>query len=72
MSLKQLDFIIALYIYLGRNVDPTQLANYLVDTLEQHFSTVIDDESNIEVANLLCELYRRCSTGDYTLYEEVS
>ncbi|KAL7068097.1 hypothetical protein ACR3K2_15290 [Cryptosporidium serpentis] len=55
----------------GRNVDPTQLANYLVDALEQHFSTVIDDESNIEVANLLCELYRRCSIGDYTLCEKV-
>lgn len=52
-------------------MSPTDLANFLMQTMESRFSTIVEDDSDLEVAELICEMYSQCSKGDYSLVEKV-
>ncbi|KAH8739148.1 hypothetical protein FG386_001015 [Cryptosporidium ryanae] len=39
--------------------------------MESRFSVIIEDGSDIEVSELLCELYSQCSQGDFSLVEKL-
>lgn len=56
----------------GRKFNSSDLANFLMQAMETRFSTIIEDDSDLEVAELICEMYNQCSKGDYSLVEKVS
>lgn len=43
-----------------------------MEAMETRFSTIVEDDSDLEVAELICEMYDQCSKGDYSLVEKVS
>ncbi|TRY51302.1 Pre-rRNA-processing protein TSR2 [Cryptosporidium tyzzeri] len=55
----------------GRKVNSNNLANFLMEAMETRFSTIVEDDSDLEVAELICEMYDQCSKGDYSLVEKI-
>ncbi|KAJ1605080.1 hypothetical protein OIY81_3581 [Cryptosporidium canis] len=55
----------------GRKISPNDLANFLMQAMETRFSTIVEDDSDLEVAELICEMYSQCSKGDYSLVERI-
>ncbi|KAH8583155.1 uncharacterized protein ELE39_002094 [Cryptosporidium sp. chipmunk genotype I] len=55
----------------GRKVNSSNLANFLMEAMETRFSTIVEDDSDLEVAELICEMYDQCSKGDYSLVEKI-
>ncbi|KAJ1606435.1 hypothetical protein OJ253_2744 [Cryptosporidium canis] len=39
--------------------------------MDTRFSTIVEDDSDLEVAELICEMYSQCSKGDYSLVERI-
>ncbi|OII73265.1 uncharacterized protein cubi_02497 [Cryptosporidium ubiquitum] len=55
----------------GRKLNSNDLANFLMEAMETRFSTIVEDDSDLEVAELICEMYNQCSKGDYSLVEKI-
>ncbi|PPS97792.1 Pre-rRNA-processing protein TSR2, partial [Cryptosporidium hominis] len=55
----------------GRKVNSNNLANFLMEAMETRFSTIVEDDSDLEVAELICEMYDQCSKGDYSLVKKI-
>ncbi|KAF7456186.1 Pre-rRNA-processing protein TSR2 [Cryptosporidium felis] len=55
----------------GKKVNSIDLANFLMEVMESRFSAIVEDESDLEVAELICELYETCSKGDFSLVEKI-
>ncbi|KAK6589051.1 hypothetical protein RS030_243586 [Cryptosporidium xiaoi] len=73
-SLKKKDELINEVIMMfqsGKKIDPFELADFLMQTMESRFSTIIEDESDLEVSELICEIYSQCSKGDFALVERL-
>jgi hypothetical protein len=43
------------------------VAIVIEDYMERHFNTILEDDSPDEIGELLCELFRKCCEGDFTL-----
>ncbi|XP_054288468.1 uncharacterized protein LOC129004099 isoform X1 [Macrosteles quadrilineatus] len=49
----------------SNNVDWYDVSDLLADAMDTEFSTILEDDSNDEVANHLCQLYQMYQTGDH-------
>jgi pre-rRNA-processing protein TSR2 len=48
-----------------------QLEDYLILYMEDEFSTLLEDDSEREVARLICALFEQCIQGDFTLSRQL-
>lgn len=60
--------------YNGTKADPLSLEDLednLLLYLEEEFSVVLEDESERQIADLICRLYKDCSSGNFQLVEQL-
>lgn len=55
----------------GKSVEVEDLEDILLDVMAREFHVTLEDESELEVANLLFNLYRQCITGNTTLLDSL-
>lgn len=48
-----------------------EIEDILVDKLDEYFSVVLEDGSDVEVAEILVKLHSNCSKGDFTYAKEL-
>jgi pre-rRNA-processing protein TSR2 len=53
------------------SAEPSELEEILADYINDFFHVIAEDGSPREVANLICQLYQQCATGDLTMATHV-
>ncbi|PIA19401.1 hypothetical protein COEREDRAFT_19447, partial [Coemansia reversa NRRL 1564] len=52
--------------------EPTDLEELLLDIMDGDFSVALDDQSEKEVAKLICTVFSECKTGNFTTVDRMA
>ncbi|KAJ2614508.1 rRNA accumulation- protein [Coemansia sp. RSA 1365] len=52
--------------------EPTDLEELLLDIMDGDFSVALDDQSEKEVAKLICSVFFECKTGNFTTVDRMA
>nr|XP_027219228.1 pre-rRNA-processing protein TSR2 homolog [Penaeus vannamei] len=58
------------FFYKNEDLDPDEVADFIATIMDSEFNTLVEDDSDLEVATVLCRFYRLSEAGEKDKIQE--